>query len=58
MSDNTTEWRVYRVLLLGENGWFEDGLVTLKPGESPSDMRERIARVEGRPCRLVHRLPE
>ena len=44
--------RVYRVELLGKNGWFEDGKVTLKPGEHEEHERAKIASQEEMPCRL------
>ena len=46
-------WRVFRVELLGEVGWYDDGKVTLRPGESRAAERARIEACENVRCRLV-----
>ena len=49
--DNT--WRAYEIQLRGENGWYYDGNVSAKPGESSEGIRETLARECRRPCRLI-----
>ncbi len=50
--DTAPRIRVFRVLLRGECGWYEDGSLTLQPNESLRTERARIETCENRPCRL------
>ena len=54
-SDTSADYRVFRVLLHGDVGWFEQGIVTLAPGESVKTERGIIAKDENLPCRLIGR---
>lgn len=46
-------WHSYEIQLEGEMGWYADGMLTLRPGESAEAERKRIEADEHRPCRLV-----
>lgn len=50
---NESCYRVYRVELQGENGWYADGTIVLDPGESRDEARLRIEADEHFPCRLL-----
>lgn len=51
--DTAPEWRAFRVLLRGENGWYQDGTLNLRPHESLNLERCRIEAYEHCACRLV-----
>ena len=53
MIDQINSWRAYEVQIKGELGWYVEGRITFKPGESAEQGRLLIESQEGYPCRLI-----
>ena len=51
--DRSPQWRAFRAELKGENGWFDDGRMSIEPQESLRAVKKQIERETQLPCRFI-----